>query len=93
MSIFLLILPKQQWQPKFLDAVKVTNATAIAPSTPSAQPTAFYEVTIKPNSLVFGRGDHQCTVQLGMEGRADIIAKQETFLQFFLRKARLISDL
>jgi HlyD family type I secretion membrane fusion protein len=53
---------------------------------------AVYEVTVKPDSHVFGRGNKQCTLQMGMDGRADIITKEETVLQFFLRKTRLITD-
>ncbi|MBN3946099.1 MAG: HlyD family efflux transporter periplasmic adaptor subunit [Nostoc sp. NMS7] len=56
-------------------------------------PGAFYEVTIEPETLVLGKGKNQCHIQLGMEGRADIISREETVLQFFLRKARLMSDL
>ncbi|MHC5833367.1 MAG: HlyD family secretion protein, partial [Nostoc sp.] len=62
-----------------------TGATATTP-----KGAAFYEVTIEPQSLSLGRGNKQCSIQMGMEGRADIISKQETVLQFFLRKARLM---
>lgn len=66
-----------------------TNTTA----TPKATaPAAFYEVTIEPESLVLGKGENQCQIQLGMEGRVDIISREETVLRFFLRKARLIAD-
>ncbi len=66
--------------------------------TPTTTPKAtainsFYEVTIEPQSLFLGRGQKQCLIQLGMDGRADIISREETVLQFFLRKARLITDL
>ncbi|KYC42478.1 hemolysin D [Scytonema hofmannii PCC 7110] len=54
---------------------------------------SFYEVTILPDSLSLGRGNHQCTIQLGMEGRADIISRRETVLKYMLRKARLITNL
>ncbi len=53
----------------------------------------FYEVTIEPESLLIGRGKKQCAIQLGMEGRADIISREETVLKFILRKARLLTDL
>ena len=56
-------------------------------------PAAFYEVTIKPKTLALGRTKKKCQIQLGMDGRADIITREETVLQFFLRKARLITDL
>ena len=54
---------------------------------------AFYEVTVKPEKLVLGKGKNLCHIQLGMQGRADIISREETVLRFFLRKARLIADL
>lgn len=69
------------------------DATATAAASPKAATVgAFYEVTIEPESLFLGRGKNQCSIQLGMEGTADIISKEETVLQFFLRKARLFSD-
>ncbi|MEH2146355.1 HlyD family efflux transporter periplasmic adaptor subunit [Nostoc sp.] len=68
----------------------MSNATT---SPKAAAPGAFYEVTIEPETLVLGKGKNQCHIQLGMEGRADIISREETVLQFFLRKARLMSDL
>ena len=58
-----------------------------------ANSQSLYEVTIKPESLTLTQGAYQCGLQLGMEGEADIIAKEETVLKFFLRKARLISDI
>ncbi len=54
---------------------------------------AVYEVTIAPDSLVLSQGSKQCSLQLGMEGRADIISNQETVWQFILRKARLTTNL
>jgi HlyD family secretion protein len=48
---------------------------------------------VKPASLQFGQGRHQCYLQSGMEVKADIISKQETALEFMFRKARLITDL
>jgi multidrug efflux pump subunit AcrA (membrane-fusion protein) len=59
----------------------------------SGQKAAFYKVAIAPSSLVFGQGTKQCTLKLGMEGRADIISREETVLQFLLRKARVMADL
>ncbi|OYD86965.1 HlyD family secretion protein [Nostoc sp. 'Peltigera membranacea cyanobiont' 213] len=75
-----------------------TNSTNGSPPhtniTPKAAvPGAFYQVTIEPESLVLGKGENLCQIQLGMEGRVDIISREETVLQFFLRKARLIADL
>ncbi len=51
-----------------------------------------YQVTIQPQKPYLGRGDRQCHLKSGMEGRADIISRQETVLHFILRKARLITD-
>ncbi|MEH2247765.1 HlyD family efflux transporter periplasmic adaptor subunit [Nostoc sp.] len=71
-----------------------TNASMPNPTSPkAAAPGAFYEVTIEPETLVLGKGKNQCHIQLGMEGRVDIISREETVLQFFLRKARLMSNL
>jgi len=53
----------------------------------------YFEATVKPASLQFGHGRHQCYLQSGMEVKADIISKQETALEFMFRKARLITDL
>jgi len=68
------------------------GGTSSAPIATTAKGAAFYEVTIEPQGLSLGRGNKQCSIQMGMEGRADIISKQETVLKFFLRKARLIVD-
>ncbi|MEH2423140.1 MAG: HlyD family efflux transporter periplasmic adaptor subunit [Nostoc sp.] len=67
-----------------------TNSPTVASTAKGT--AAFYEVTIEPQGLSLGRGNKRCSIQMGMEGRADIISKQETVLQFFLRKARLIVD-
>lgn len=81
--------------------VKKISADAIAPQMNGTNVSAeqakvmgtFYEVTIEPDNLSLGKGDRQCTLQLGMEGRADIITREETVLRFLLRKARLLTDL
>lgn len=54
---------------------------------------AYYEVSIQPKSLSLSQGERQCAITSGMEGRADIISREETVLQFILRKARLLTDL
>jgi multidrug efflux pump subunit AcrA (membrane-fusion protein) len=54
---------------------------------------ASYEVAIEPNNTVLGKENNQCSIQLGMEGQADIITREETALQFLLRKARLTTNL
>jgi HlyD family secretion protein len=53
----------------------------------------YFEATIQPDKSSFGNNDRQCFLQSGMNGTADIISKEETVLQFMLRKARLIADL
>ncbi|NEP79712.1 MAG: HlyD family efflux transporter periplasmic adaptor subunit, partial [Okeania sp. SIO3B3] len=53
----------------------------------------YYEITIRPSSNSFGHKEKICDLQLGMEGKADIISREETVMKFILRKARLITDL
>ncbi|OBQ33814.1 MAG: hemolysin D [Anabaena sp. CRKS33] len=53
----------------------------------------YFEATIKPEKISFGNNNLQCFLQSGMNGTADIISREETVLQFMLRKARLIADL
>ncbi|MBE9205194.1 HlyD family efflux transporter periplasmic adaptor subunit [Nostoc sp. LEGE 06077] len=62
-------------------------------TSPTLQPAPAYEVTIVPQTSFVGRGDRQCHLKPGMEGRADIISRQETVMQFILRKARFIADI
>jgi HlyD family type I secretion membrane fusion protein len=68
------------------------NSTETTVTSQKAAVASFYQVTIEPENLTLGRGDRSCAIQLGMEGTADIISREETVLQFFLRKARLIAD-
>jgi multidrug efflux pump subunit AcrA (membrane-fusion protein) len=52
-----------------------------------------YSVTIKPETLQLGvEGKTKCQIRSGMEGRTDIISKEETAFQFMMKKARLIFD-
>jgi HlyD family secretion protein len=51
-----------------------------------------YDVTARPDTLVLDNGGRSCKIQAGMEGRVDIVSREETVLQFLLRKARLITD-
>lgn len=76
------------------DALPVANTGTTSAQT-AAQTTAqtTYEITIQPQTTDVGTGDRHCQLQAGMEGRADIISRQETVLQFVLRKARLVSNL
>lgn len=66
---------------------------AVATASREQTGTAVYEVTIEPEKYALSQTQKKCTIQLGMEGRADIISRQETILKFLLRKARLITDL
>jgi multidrug efflux pump subunit AcrA (membrane-fusion protein) len=76
------------------DATTRQNHHDVVDKNNNPQPTAvgaFYEVTIEPNTLSLGK-KKKCYIQLGMDGRVDIISREETVLKFFLRKARLIAD-
>jgi multidrug efflux pump subunit AcrA (membrane-fusion protein)/DNA-binding NarL/FixJ family response regulator len=52
----------------------------------------FYEVKIGLKDTTLSQGSKKCSLQLGMEGTADIISREESVLHFLLRKARLITD-
>jgi HlyD family secretion protein len=71
-------------------AVRSISADVISPSDNSMP---YYEVTIQAERLYLNKGEHHYPIQPGMEITADIISKEETVLTFFLRKARLITDL
>ncbi len=59
------------------------------PSQPAVN--SIYEATIVPDTLTLKQGGKTCQIRSGMDGRADIISKEETVLQFILRKARLFT--
>ena len=69
-----------------------TNSANPSPQTSGAGGN-FYKVTVIPESTSFGRKNFKCKLQTGMQGSAEIITREETALQFILRKARLISDI
>ena len=69
------------------------NITAITQTTIQSSGNVFYEVTIEPETNVLQRHHHQCFLQPGMEGKADIITREETVLRFLLRKTKLLTDL
>ena len=73
------------------DAITSQNNSGTASSATSG--VSYFEVTVKPETLDFGHGEHQCHLQAGMAATASIISREETALQFMLRRARLISDL
>jgi multidrug efflux pump subunit AcrA (membrane-fusion protein) len=63
------------------------------PSSGTAKPSQDgYKVTIEPESLVLKQRNKKCNLQVGMEGKADIMTSEETVLQFLLRKAKLMTD-
>ncbi|MBW4642955.1 MAG: HlyD family secretion protein [Goleter apudmare HA4340-LM2] len=68
------------------------NSGETTPTSANSAPS-YFEVTIQPESLKFGNSSHECRIQSGMDAQADIISRQETAIQFMLRKARLITDL
>lgn len=68
-----------------------TNNQNNNPDIPTSN--SYFEATIEPENLKFGNSNHQCRIQAGMTVKADIISREETALQFMLRKARLITDL
>ena len=68
-----------------------SSTTNIRPNS-FPQASAFYEITIQPERLFVGNKPHLCSIQLGMEGRADIMTKEETVLQFLLRKIKLMGN-
>lgn len=73
---------------KSIDKHAGNNASQQSP----AAATGFYEVTVRPDVLALGKGSNKCQIRSGMEGRADIISKEQTVLQFVLSKARLLVD-
>jgi multidrug efflux pump subunit AcrA (membrane-fusion protein) len=52
---------------------------------------ARYEVTIQPQSFVLEAGDRLCNLEIGMDGSAEIVTRQETVLTFFFRKFKLLN--
>ncbi|MBE9169066.1 HlyD family efflux transporter periplasmic adaptor subunit [Pleurocapsales cyanobacterium LEGE 06147] len=68
------------------------NANTLSEGGGLNQAQASYRVTIKPKTLSLSAPAGKCSIQSGMEGRADIIHKEETLLTFILRKARLLAD-
>ncbi len=73
------------------DALPMGN-NSMEPGLQGATQTVGYETTIEAETTYVGRENHQCHLKPGMKGRADIISRQETVLNFILRKARLITD-
>lgn len=73
------------------------EVTAISPDaiTPSNDPTAdkTFEAILQPKQLELSKGNRSCRIRSGMEAEANIVFRQETYLQFILRKTRLMTGL
>jgi multidrug efflux pump subunit AcrA (membrane-fusion protein) len=67
------------------DTIKSPSAIETTPS------ISAYKVIVKPNSSELIRSQKKCKIQPGMEGKVEVIAGEETFLQFILRKIGLSS--
>ena len=63
--------------------------TAISPDVITQADSTAYEVTIQPQNTVLEQGTRQCTIQSGMDGRADIITEEETLLRYLIRKLKI----
>ncbi|GAP98890.1 HlyD family efflux transporter periplasmic adaptor subunit [Leptolyngbya sp. NIES-2104] len=74
-----------------LNGVIKTVAPDARPAAENAPAT--YEVTMEPARSFVGNERRQCPLQAGMEGSVDVISRQETVVQFLMRKTRLISNL
>lgn len=73
------------------DTMLTQNQETNETSRKTPEASATYTATIQPDSLILSSGKEQCPIQVGMDGRADIISQEETVLQFILRKARLLA--
>ncbi len=69
------------------DAVAVTNKETQAGGT-----SLFYEVTILPQNKFLSKGNRICHLKAGMEGKAEIISRRETVLEFILRKSKIMTE-
>ena len=49
-----------------------------------------YEISIQPESFKLDSGSRSCAIRSGMEGRVDIISREETILKFILKKAGVV---
>ena len=80
-----------------LDAAVVAIApdvfTGSEPKLPKITLSNTYEVTLQPQDNTLNTPGQTCSLQIGMDGRADIITRRDTVLKFLLRKTRLYSEL
>ena len=75
------------------DAIIPQSNNTDTPVVNQQQGAAFYEVVIQPNKSILKIESDRCAIQLGMEGQVDITTKEETVMQFLLRKGRLTTNL
>jgi HlyD family secretion protein len=71
------------------DVSSASSRASEASNQGNGQRDRTFEVVIQPDQLGLEKGGRQCPLQAGMAGSASIISRQETFLQFVLRKGRL----
>jgi HlyD family secretion protein len=69
-----------------------TDSTSSQNSSSNSNSRSF-EVIIQPDRPALVRHNRECQIQAGMEASATIVSREETFLQFVLRKARIWTDL
>lgn len=65
------------------------QVTAISPDVITQAESNAYEVKIQPQDTVLQQGTRKCTIQSGMDGRADIITEEETLLRYLIRKLKI----
>ncbi|MEA5598878.1 hypothetical protein [Rivularia sp. UHCC 0363] len=70
--------------------VNLVSRDAIANNTSVNE--KFFKVIIQSDQT-FGNYSRKCNLQIGMNATAQIISKQETAINYLLRKARLATDL
>ncbi|MBV9385787.1 MAG: HlyD family efflux transporter periplasmic adaptor subunit [Chroococcidiopsidaceae cyanobacterium CP_BM_ER_R8_30] len=73
-------------------AVRAIAPDAITPQTGNEASEPYYEITIQSQAPYIVKAHRRYPLKPGMEVTADIISREETVLQFLLRKARLIAD-
>jgi HlyD family secretion protein len=77
------------------DAIPTSDSApnSSTPMTTSATTSdRYFEITIQPDQMGLTNGDRRCPLQAGMEAEANILSREESFLQLLLRRARLISN-
>ncbi|MEM9806736.1 MAG: HlyD family efflux transporter periplasmic adaptor subunit [Cyanobacteria bacterium P01_D01_bin.56] len=77
---------------KAVEALTPQSAESFISEAPSVGNTNQHIVTIETNTDTRETGTQPCKLLPGAEGNVSIIAKQERFLNFFLRKLRLSRD-